>query len=115
MGYTAVARVSDLTWTACAVHDDIQFGLTPGGQLDLKTTLCFESRESREPIVIDNSAKTRTIGTITLRGFITFRVTSRCPLFCPMDGTLGTYAPLILNRDKCRTSVRSACLKRMRS
>jgi hypothetical protein len=54
MGYTAVARVSDLTWTACAVHDDIQFGLTPGGQLDLKTTLCFASRESREPIVIDN-------------------------------------------------------------
>ncbi|WP_350030095.1 GAF domain-containing sensor histidine kinase [Caballeronia sp. AZ7_KS35] len=54
MGYAAVARVTDNTWTACAVHDDIGFGLEVGGQLDLKTTLCFESREARESIVIDD-------------------------------------------------------------
>jgi signal transduction histidine kinase len=53
MGFAAVARVTDETWTACAVHDAIDFGLKPGGQLPLKTTLCFESRAAREPIVID--------------------------------------------------------------
>ena len=53
MGFAAVARVTDKTWSACAVHDAIDFGLKPGGQLPLKTTLCFESREAREPIVID--------------------------------------------------------------
>jgi hypothetical protein len=40
MGLSAVARVTAGTWTACAVQDNIGFGLTPGGQLELKTTLC---------------------------------------------------------------------------
>lgn len=54
MGFAAVARVTDTTWTACAVRDNIGFGLLPGGQLELKTTLCFESRAARAPIVIDH-------------------------------------------------------------
>ncbi|MET0556471.1 MAG: GAF domain-containing sensor histidine kinase [Vicinamibacteria bacterium] len=56
MGFAAVARVTDDTWTACAVHDAIAFGLLPGGQLDVKTTLCSESRERRRPIVIDHAS-----------------------------------------------------------
>lgn len=54
MGFAAVARVTDGTWTACVVQDDIGFGLQPGGQLQLDTTLCRESRISREPIIIDH-------------------------------------------------------------
>ncbi|WP_053572318.1 sensor histidine kinase [Caballeronia cordobensis] len=54
MGFAAVARVTDLTWTACAVHDDIGFGLREGGQLDLHTTLCFESRAARASIAVDD-------------------------------------------------------------
>ncbi|WP_250502279.1 GAF domain-containing sensor histidine kinase [Caballeronia sp. AZ7_KS35] len=54
MGFAAVARVTDLTWTACAVHDDIGFGLKAGGQLDLHTTLCFESRAARASIAVDD-------------------------------------------------------------
>lgn len=57
MGFAAVARVTDATWTACAVHDNIDFGLKPGGQLELNTTLCFESRAARAPIVIDQFSK----------------------------------------------------------
>src|ERR1700680_526497 len=30
MGFAAVARISDTTWTACAVKDDMGLGLTPG-------------------------------------------------------------------------------------
>ncbi|WP_456264675.1 GAF domain-containing sensor histidine kinase [Caballeronia grimmiae] len=56
MGFAAVARVTDNDWTACAVQDNIGFGLKPGGQLELQTTLCFESRASRTPIVIDDFA-----------------------------------------------------------
>ena len=56
MGVAAVARVTDGTWTACAVQDDIQFGLLPGGQLDVKTTLCSESRTARRPVVIDHAS-----------------------------------------------------------
>jgi signal transduction histidine kinase len=57
MGFAAVARVTDGTWTACAVQDDIQFGLVPGGQLQVETTLCSESRASRAPIVIDHASQ----------------------------------------------------------
>ena len=57
MGFAAVARVSDTSWTACAVYDAIGFGLRPGAQLGLHTTLCMESREARAPIVIDHASE----------------------------------------------------------
>lgn len=33
-----VARVTDTTWTACAVLDEAAFGLRPGDSLPLHTT-----------------------------------------------------------------------------
>ena len=57
LGFAAVARVTDATWTACAVEDTIEFGLRPGGQLDLRSTLCFESRAECRPVVIDHASK----------------------------------------------------------
>lgn len=54
MGFAAVARVTDTTWTACTVHDNIGFGLKAGGQLELQTTLCFESRAMNAPIIVDH-------------------------------------------------------------
>lgn len=57
MRFAAVARVTDSTWTACAVKDDINFGVLPGGQLDVNTTLCIEVRSGGEPIVIDHASK----------------------------------------------------------
>ena len=33
-----VARITDDSWTACAVLDEANFGLTSGDQLDLATT-----------------------------------------------------------------------------
>jgi signal transduction histidine kinase len=56
MGFAAVARVSEGTWTACAVQDDIAFGLKPGGQLDIHTTLCKEVRATRTPVVIEQAS-----------------------------------------------------------
>lgn len=57
MGFAAVARVTNNSWTACAVQDDIEFGLKPGGQLDVQTTLCIESRAARAPVVIDHASQ----------------------------------------------------------
>jgi GAF domain-containing protein len=56
MRFAAVARVTDGTWTACAVHDDLGFGLQPGGQLDLHTTLCKEVRLTRTTIAFDQAS-----------------------------------------------------------
>ncbi len=57
MGFAAVARVTEGEWTACAVRDEIAFGLGVGGQLEVKTTLCDEVRGQRETIVFDNAAE----------------------------------------------------------
>lgn len=56
MRFAAVARVTEGTWTACAVEDQIDFGLVPGGQLDIHTTLCKEARAAGQPVVIDHAA-----------------------------------------------------------
>lgn len=56
MGFGAVARVDDDSWTACAVLDRINFGLKPGGQLDVNSTLCIESRAAREPVAFDHAS-----------------------------------------------------------
>ena len=56
MGFAAVARVTDGSWTACAVHDAIAFGLGVGGELDVDTTLCKEARLARKPVVIDRAS-----------------------------------------------------------
>jgi len=57
MRFAAVARVTDGTWTACAVEDGIDFGLLPGGQLDVHTTLCKEARAARQPVVFDHASE----------------------------------------------------------
>jgi signal transduction histidine kinase len=57
MGFAAVARVTDKRWIACAVRDEIDFGLKPGGELKVETTICDEIRETGEPVVIDNVAE----------------------------------------------------------
>lgn len=54
MGFAAVARVTDERWVACAVRDEIAFGLQPGGELPLETTICNEIRQSGCLVVIDH-------------------------------------------------------------
>ncbi|MBM1170612.1 GAF domain-containing sensor histidine kinase [Microvirga arabica] len=53
MDFAAVARVTEDRWIACAVRDDIQFGLRPGGELKVETTICHEIRQSGKEVVID--------------------------------------------------------------
>ena len=54
MRFAAVARVTEDRWIACSVRDDISFGLKPGGELKVETTLCHEIRQSGEPVIIDH-------------------------------------------------------------
>ncbi|SFV28666.1 hypothetical protein SAMN05216456_0570 [Devosia crocina] len=57
MGFAAVARVTENKWFACEVLDNIHFGLEPGGELPLHTTICNEIRSVREEVVIDHVAE----------------------------------------------------------
>lgn len=60
MGFAAVARVTDSQWVACAVQDQIGFGLQPGGELKLESTICNEIRQHHETVVIDHVAEDAT-------------------------------------------------------
>ena len=53
MGFAAVARVTDDLWTVCALQDDLRMGLEAGDSLDVRTTLCSESRAMRRGLFID--------------------------------------------------------------
>ncbi len=57
MGFAAIARVTEDRWVACAVRDEIAFGLVPGGELDVQTTLCNEIRLGGQVVAIDNVAE----------------------------------------------------------
>jgi signal transduction histidine kinase len=57
MGFAAVARVTDENWVACSVRDEIAFGLAPGGELPLDSTICNEIRQSGDPVIISDVEK----------------------------------------------------------
>jgi signal transduction histidine kinase len=52
--FVCIAHVTDDSWTACAVLDKLDFGVAPGGQLDVTTTLCEEVRDSGRAVIIDS-------------------------------------------------------------
>ena len=57
MGFAAVARVTPERWGCLAVNDEIAFGLQPGGELKVETTICHEVRQARDAVVIDHVAE----------------------------------------------------------
>lgn len=72
MGFAAIARVTADRWIACQVADQIEFGLDPGDELQIKTTICNDIRECGAAIVIDHvnaDEQWRTHPTPMLYGF----------------------------------------------
>jgi len=53
-GFVCIAHVSASSWTACAVHDVIEFGIKPGDQLATGITVCKEVYDSHAPVIIDD-------------------------------------------------------------
>ena len=56
MGFAAVARVTDSRWITCKAADSIAFGLVPGDELKIETTLCHEVHKADKEILIDDVA-----------------------------------------------------------
>ncbi|MFC5550134.1 sensor histidine kinase [Massilia aerilata] len=53
LGFVCIARVTQDSWTTCAVLDKLDFGLNVGDGLDVTTTLCEEVRDTGKAIIID--------------------------------------------------------------
>jgi signal transduction histidine kinase len=57
MRFAAIARVTDDRWTACAVLDKLDFGLKPGSELVLDSTICDEIRVHRQPVIFGHASR----------------------------------------------------------
>lgn len=56
MRFAAISKMTDTHWIACAVHDELHFGLGAGEEFLVEATLCNELRASRKPIVIEHAS-----------------------------------------------------------
>ncbi|GHG34166.1 GAF domain-containing sensor histidine kinase [Paracoccus aerius] len=53
--FAAVARVNEQRWITCSVVDHLGFGLTPGDELVVESTLCHEVRQQTAEIIINDA------------------------------------------------------------
>jgi signal transduction histidine kinase len=111
MGFAAVACVTDQRWIACSVQDEIAFGLTPGSELELESTICHEIRQSRVPVVIPDVGsdphycRHHTPAQYGFKSYISF------PILLPGGQFFGTLCaidpePRNLDRDEVRNIFR---------
>jgi signal transduction histidine kinase len=92
--FVCIARVTDDSWTTCAVLDKLDFGLKVGDGLDVATTLCEEVRDTGKPVVIDNVStdpKYRDHHTPRIYGFQSY---ISIPVLRPDGGYFGTLCAL---------------------
>jgi signal transduction histidine kinase len=90
LGFAAVARVTDTQWVCCSARDEIGFGLKPGGELPLDTTICNEIRQHGVTVVIDDvqlDAHYRSHPTPAMYGFRSY---ISAPIVLPDGSFFGT-------------------------
>ena len=103
MGFTAVARVTEDRWITCASRDQLAFGLKPGDELKVETTICHEIRQSREAVVIDNVSEDAAFcnhHTPTQYGFQSY---ISVPIILPDGSFFGTLCAIDPKPRKLRT------------
>ena len=105
MGFAAVARVNETRWIACGVTDDIAFGLRPGGELEVETTICHEIRKHHDPVVINNVAESEVYCHHPAPAMYGFQSYISMPIILPDGSFFGTLCaidpkPRMLNSPK---------------
>lgn len=94
MGFAAVARVTESHWVACSVLDKIGFGLEPGGELKVKTTICDEIRQSGRAVTIDDVAADSAFCTHATPAMYGFRSYISVPLILRDGQFFGTLCAI---------------------
>ena len=95
MGFAAVARVTEDRWICCAVRDEIAFGLKPGGELKVETTICHEIRHSGRPSSSTTSPRTTAFAGTRRPRIYGFQSYISMPIFLPDGSSSARCAPSI--------------------
>lgn len=94
MGFAAIARVTDQRWIACSVRDEINFGLTAGGELPLETTICHEIRQTGDAVIIGDVARDPAFRDHTTPALYGFRSYISMPIRLPDGRFFGTLCAI---------------------
>jgi signal transduction histidine kinase len=94
LGFSAVARVTETRWIACAVRDEIAFGLQPGGELKVETTICDQIRDSGEAVAIDHVAADKYFCTHPTPAMYGFQSYISVPITLPDGRFFGTLCAI---------------------
>ena len=92
--FAAIAKVTDATWTACAVYDEINFGVEAGHELKLETTFCNELRLNHRPIVINEVATDPAYANHFIPELFGFQSYFSLPIIFPTGDFFGTLCGL---------------------
>jgi len=94
MRFTAVARVTGTSWTACAVYDQIEFGLKPGGELALESTICNEIRQHHQPVIFGKASEHVMFSTHPTPKLYGFESYISIPIFLSDESFFGTLCAI---------------------
>lgn len=94
MGFAAVARVTEDRWVACSVRDEIAFGLAPGGELKVETTICNEIRGSGQGVAIDHVAQNPVFAGHRTPAMYGFQSYISMPIVLPDGSFFGTLCAI---------------------
>jgi GAF domain-containing protein len=94
MGFVAVARVTEERWIACQVADGMGFGLKPGDELQIQTTICDKIRECRCSIVIDHVSADPMWRTHPVPALYGFQSYASLPVFLTDGSMYGTLCAI---------------------
>jgi GAF domain-containing protein len=90
MRCAAIAKFSEADWIACAVHDEIHFGIQPGDTVALDTTLCNDVRLQRRPLVIPSLSQDQRYADRATPKKYGFESYIGVPIFLPDGAIYGT-------------------------
>src|SRR6185295_17521637 len=102
MGFAAVARVTPERWVCLAVNDEFAFGLKPGGELKVETTICHEVRQARDAVVIDHVAEDEVYCGHPTPAMYGFQSYISMPIFLKDGSFFGTLCAIDPNPAKLR-------------
>ncbi|MGK2909650.1 MAG: GAF domain-containing protein [Sphingobium sp.] len=111
MGFAAVARVTEDRWIACQVLDNIDFGLSPGDELDIMKTICNDIRQTGQRVVIDHVDQDIDWQTHPVPAFYGFKSYASLPLLQPDGGFFGTLCAIDPSPRKLKNAETFAALQ----
>ncbi len=94
MRFATVARVTEDRWVACSVLDRVDFGLKPGDELKIETTLCRDVRQDRAAVVIDDAAQDAQFRSHPVPALYGFRAYVSVPIVLADGSFFGTLCGL---------------------